>query len=477
MAIQYDIIAKLDGVCSNILTSSRNEIYLHMRYLGMAFNGLKYAMSNSTDTVGTDGFYFYYAPAFLMETYRKNEPWIKRGYVHMIFHCIFKHLINMGDRDMRLWNVSCDIVTEMLVDGLDIRLLRRNSSSIRKMVYSEIKENIKVPTAESVYRYLEENQKLLSMIEKIEDEFIMDDHQFWLQYQNSNQPMGGGGGNGDGQNGDGENENNDQNSGNGDGKSDNMQPPKNAEDFKDKWQNISEKTQTDMETFSREMSDEAGSFTEYLGIENRQRYDYRSFLQKFTVLREVMQLDLDSYDYIYYTYGLKVYGNMPLIESLEYSDIKKVEEFVIVIDTSASCETELVRIFLEETYSILKDNESFFRKINSHIIQCDTKVQDDKIIVCPEDFEQYMTDFEIKGRGGTDFTAAFDYVNALCEEKKINELKGLIYFTDGCGTYPKNMPLYEVAFVFVSERFDDKGVPPWAVEIILGKDDIYELKK
>ncbi|MPN05309.1 hypothetical protein SDC9_152559 [bioreactor metagenome] len=39
------------------------------------------------------------------------------------------------------------------------------------------------------------------------------------------------------------------------------------------------------------------------------------------------------------------------------------------------------------------------------------------------------------------------------------------------------MPLYEVAFVFVSERFDDKGVPPWAVEIILGKDDIYELKK
>jgi predicted metal-dependent peptidase len=189
-----------------------------------------------------------------------------------------------------------------------------------------------------------------------------------------------------------------------------------------------------------------------------------------------MQLDLDSYDYIYYTYGLKVYGNMPLIESLEYSDIKKVEEFVIVIDTSASCETELVRIFLEETYSILKDNESFFRKINLHIIQCDSKVQDDKIIVCHEDFEQYMSDFEIKGRGGTDFTAAFDYVNGLCEEKKINELKGLIYFTDGCGTYPKNMPLYEVAFVFVSERFDDKGVPPWAVEIILGKDDIYELK-
>ena len=31
------------------------------------------------------------------------------------------------------------------------------------------------------------------------------------------------------------------------------------------------------------------------------------------------------------------YGNLPLIEPLEYRETKKVREFVIAIDTSASC--------------------------------------------------------------------------------------------------------------------------------------------
>ena len=34
-----------------------------------------------------------------------------------------------------------------------------------------------------------------------------------------------------------------------------------------------------------------------------------------------------------------------------------------------SCKGELIRHFLEETYSVLSESESFFRKINVHIIQ------------------------------------------------------------------------------------------------------------
>ena len=59
---------------------------------------------------------------------------------------------------------------------------------------------------------------------------------------------------------------------------------------------------------------------------------------------------------------------MPLIEPLEYKDDKKIDEFAIVLDTSASCSGELIKGFLNETYSVLRDNESFFRKINVHII-------------------------------------------------------------------------------------------------------------
>ena len=51
-----------------------------------------------------------------------------------------------------------------------------------------------------------------------------------------------------------------------------------------------------------------------LAVENRERYDYRSFLKKFCVLKEEMQVDIDSFDYIFYHYGMEMYGNMPLIE-------------------------------------------------------------------------------------------------------------------------------------------------------------------
>lgn len=475
MTNEYEVIAKIDGVCKNILNVSRSQLYVNMRYLGMAFNGLAYALSDDTETLGTDGFYLYYSPAFLMQKYQQEAHWIDRAYIHVILHCIFKHLIGMEDRDEDLWNISCDIVTEFIIDKFNNRLLKRNISTLRRRVYKKIEANIKVPTAESVYRFLINNEKLTDIeLEKIGQEFLMDDHSFWVQYQTVTQPMDS---SDEESNNEGEGDSDADNSskGNGDGSNNNSKPKRDQEDFNEKWRQISQKTETDMETFSKNQSDEAQGMTEFLRIENRQRYDYREFLKKFTVLREEMQLDLDSYDYIYYTYGLKVYGNMPLIENLEYKETNKIDEFVIVIDTSASCESELVRKFLEETYSILRDNESYFRKVNLHVIQCDNKIQSDEVIVCKEDFEQYMNKFEIKGRGGTDFTVAFSYVNKLCDEKQINNLKGLIYFTDGYGAYPKNMPNYEVAFVFMDESYEDKGVPPWATEIVIGREDLYKV--
>ena len=131
-----------------------------------------------------------------------------------------------------------------------------------------------------------------------------------------------------------------------------------------KWEDISSRTQTEMETFGREAGKDAGNLFEAVKTENRERYQYREFLKRFAVLREEVQVDVDSFDYIFYTYGLELYGNMPLIEPQEFKEVKKIEQFVIAIDTSMSCKGELVKTFLEQTYQILSQTESFFRRIN-----------------------------------------------------------------------------------------------------------------
>jgi len=230
--------------------------------------------------------------------------------------------------------------------------------------------------------------------------------------------------------------------------------------------------ETEMESFGEEEDDSSRQLLEQVKIENRERYDYKRFLRKFAVLKEEAEVDPDSYDSIFYTYGLTLYKNMPLIEPLETREVFKIEDFVIVIDTSMSVSGELVRSFLEQTYEVLGESESYFRKINIHIIQCDEQIRSDATITSREEMEDYMKHFTLSGFGGTDFRPAFEYVNGLLNKGAFKKLRGLLYFTDGKGIYPVKMPPYETAFVFMEDQYQDISVPGWAMKVILTREDL-----
>ncbi len=144
-----------------------------------------------------------------------------------------------------------------------------------------------------------------------------------------------------------------------------------------------------------------------------------------------------------------------------------MREFVIAIDTSASCRGETEKEFVRKTYQILKDSESFFQKINVHIIQCDSQIRSDVALTSQEDFDDFMDHGEIKGFGSTDFRPVFTYVDEMMEQGVFENLAGLIYFTDGYGIYPERMPAYEVIFAFLHEDENRMPVPSWAVRVVL----------
>ena len=337
-------------------------------------------------------------------------------------------------RDKTLWNISCDIAVESIIDHWHLKCIHMVQTRLRKDIYGQLERNLKVLTAEGIYRQLVSFGLEEKKIKELQMEFRVDDHQYWPE----------------------------------DPKQDLHQEVEN------KWKNISEKTETDMETFSSEESQQAGDLIGQVQVENRDRYDYREFLRKFSVLREEVSVDPDSFDYIFYSYGLSMYGNMPLIEPQEWKEVKKVEDFAIVIDTSMSCSGDLVKKFLEETYGVLTEAESFFHKVNIHIIQCDEMVQNDQKITDEKELKEYMEHLELIGEGGTDFRPAFEYVNHLIEQGEFYHLKGLIYFTDGKGTYPKKKPPYQTAFIFMQEEYEDVDVPPWAVKLIVDAEDLDE---
>lgn len=423
---------KLKSLGVSILCAARDELYFSMRFLDVALSSFVYQMDSSVSPFGTDGAVMYFHPQQLGGLLRENRILVNRGYLHMVFHCIFRHMFKRTD-DERYWDLSCDIAAEHLIDGCDKRPVRWSRSLLRRETYRKLETGGRVMNAERIFRELKAWELTEKELSRLEEEFRTDDHRYW----------------------------------------ENRGPERKKEpELSRKWQEINEKMETDLETFSKEASEENGSFLGQLRVENRERQDYREFLRKFSVLREEMGTDPDTFDYGFYSYGLSLYGNMPLIEPLETREVRRIADFVIVIDTSMSCSGTLVRRFLEETYSVLKQNDSYFRRVNVHIIQCDEKVHSDVKITSEKELKKYMDQFELYGEGGTDFRPAFAYVDELLGRGEFDDLKGLIYFTDGYGIYPSRMSPYKTAFVFLEEDYRDADVPAWAIRLVLREDEL-----
>ncbi len=417
-----------DRMALEVLEVTRSELYLHLRFLSLAIGGLAPTPSAQVRGMGTDGLRLLAEPERLIRVFPKNPVLLNREYLHQLLHCIFRHPFFIADHDRPLWSLTCDIAAEWSIDQLDLPCVRRIAGWVRTETYRRLGEVLPAMAAEPIYRRLEEahlDEKQLLMLQK---EFRADDHRFW--------PKPG------------------------------DQSPQ-ARQAADQWKNLSQQMQTELETRQKDPGQGGEALAMQVKAANRSRRTYRDFLRRFAVLREELKADPDSFDLGFYAYGLSLYGNLPLIEPLESRETIKIEEFVIVVDTSLSCSGELVKNFLRETYGILRQSESFFRRTNIRILQCDDRVRTDQKITDMDQLAAYMEAFQLVGGGGTDFRPAFRYVDELIRAGEFHHLKGLLYFTDGLGRFPARRPAYDAAFLFLGSQYEDADLPPWAMKLVL----------
>ncbi|MCC8107293.1 MAG: VWA-like domain-containing protein [Clostridiales bacterium] len=494
MSIIYDEQARnlaFTEIAQDILHGVQTELYMNMRFLDVALSSLALLPDGQIRRAGTDGTIFYFQPDQIADVFRKGRESVNRLYLHSILHCLFAHLWTREKRDAEYWNLACDIAAEHVIDGLYIRAVHRPMSAFRREVYRSMADisatpvrpsaaisasgtesasgrqalsrnisDTQVPlTAQRIYRQLIQIHPVQARLDQLKREFTVDDHSRWEEDSSSQKPPQ-----------DSSSDFKDEDSEKKAQPNAMQNPP--SSDSRKKWDDIRDRMQTEMETFGKDSSDDAKALEEQVCAVNRKRYDYRDFLRKFSVLKEEMQVDMDSFDYIYYNYGMELYGSIPLIEPLETKEVKKIEDFVIVLDTSMSCQSDLLLAFLEETYSILSESESFFRKIHIHILQCDDQVREDVLITNQKEMQDYLEHFTIRGYGGTDFRPPFARVRELMSRGCFTKLRGLIYFTDGYGTFPVKKPPYDTAFVFLREDYRDIDVPPWAIKLVVDREDL-----
>lgn len=452
---------QINKLAYDIMRLSGNTLIVHLRFLDSAMSLLHLVRVDDTGFVATDGRHILYDPVTVLKMYKSSNELVTRNYLHMLMHCVFRHNMvgTLVDRDA--WGLACDMAVENIINELDIPAVKTDRESRQIPVIEGIKEKTKYLNAEKIYNYLITDVSSDQIHEWI-PLFCADDHSIW--YNKSSAASRG----------------NTNNNIKGNSRKQNISNKTDdgslsvtdLKQLEQEWKKAAEKMQMDLESFSKKCVNKSGSLMQNLNAVNREKYDYTSFLKRFAVMGEAMKINDDEFDYIFYTYGLQLYEKMPLIEPLEYKEVRKIKEFVIAIDTSGSVYGELVQKFVQKTYNILKQSESFFTKINLHIIQCDTNIQEDAKITSQEEFDRYLESMTLKGFGGTDFRPVFRYVDKMIKNREFTNLKGLIYFTDGYGVFPERQPDYSTAFVFIDDEYNNPEVPVWAIKLVLQRNEI-----
>ena len=81
------------AIGEEILFAARNELYMNLPYLDVALCGLRFAPGDEvTLSIATDGQTLYYSGSWLAERYLRSRVLTNRAYLHVILHCMLRHL-------------------------------------------------------------------------------------------------------------------------------------------------------------------------------------------------------------------------------------------------------------------------------------------------------------------------------------------------------------------------------------------------
>lgn len=510
-----------------VLRECRTELMLAFRFLDTALWHLPFQADDRLLALDTNGRSVRFGPEPLLKRYANKPEEAVRDYLHVLLHCIFRHPFDATHTDAIAWSLACDIV----VEGMCLELVGRRWASDwddkRRAALDEVVKLAGSLNPHKIYRLLSaalvdpDSAERLGLSWGVIDDwrflFFRDGHLLWARprseedferacrpsdfempenadldagadesAETESKPEGdsddeddleSGDQPNDGENADESEQTERSDDGERNAADEDEESGKQDEKSEEEraWEEISKQVEMGLEEHLRKQGGEAAAFIVNLALANRQTIDYASFLRQFATPTEEIKVNDDEFDYVFYTYGLKIYGDMPLVEPLEYQETNRVREFVIAIDTSGSTQGELVRTFVTRTCEILKETEEFGSEVNLHIVQCDARIQDDTKIETMRDLERYLSDFRIRGGGNTDFRPVFEYVQRLIDRGEFENLRGLIYFTDGLGTYPETMPPYDTAFVFVDDDPRERRVPPWAMKVVVDSESIWEI--
>lgn len=464
---------KITAIASEIMLYTKNELCRALPPFIRAVNGIAFSPSENGLNY-TDGSAFFFSAEDICRTYKKSKDSVTRLLLHSLLHCMFLHIWSTSFKNKKLWDLACDICVEKMINGLSAPCSETKKSATQNNIIEELSKNVKSFTAENLYYYFSDEKTDDALLETYEELFSVDNHNIWYKngfysaeeeeelitvearsiYKKQDDRQG-------------------QYQENGKALTTTANSESNND--KERWKETSNRILRDFEMFPAQPGTSTGGALQLLKSVTREKFDYSDLLKRFLQDNEALEINDDEFDYIYYTYGLRLYDNIPLIEPLEYVENNKIRKLIIAIDTSGSVKGELVEGFIKKTYTILKETDFFKKECEIHILQCDTQIKSIAIIRNAKELENYVDNVTLHGFGGTDFTPVFNYADEMFDNlTNKKQFNGIIYFTDGDGKYPKKAPPYKNVFIIHDNGFDKKRLPVWTTPLYIDKNELRE---
>ena len=356
---------KLDREVRELLITARVGMLLKASFFGNLATRLKLINADEwCSTAATDGRNFYYNTRFIKMLKTKEIEFL---FGHEILHCIYDHFGRRGDRDPQLWNIAGDFCNNADLKKHKIGEFITSVPCLYDAKYEGM-------SAEEVYDDLYKNAEKINLQDLIDK--MIDDHL-------------------DGQGDD---------SDDGEGNRPKLSP--------EERQQIRDEIKEAM--LSAAQTCDAGNLPQ--GV--------KRLIQELTEpkldWRELLRMQIESTVKSDYSWmrssrkGWHVDAVMPGMKTNDAIDI------AVFLDMSGSISDRQGRDFLSEVKGIMETFENF----RIHIACFDTEVYNARQY--DSDTLEDITEYELKGGGGTDFECIFGYL----KEHEI-EPKKMIVFTDG----------------------------------------------
>jgi len=396
-----------ERLMDTVLTAGRTELGMLYPAWNLAFAWLPLQYS-AEYTFATDGSQLYVSD-WILPVYAASPAAFRRGYLHMLLHCLFLHIAPPLRAEREKWNLACDILVERYISQMNQPRLHTEVPG-RDEILARLPERVL-----TVSELMDCIDSLPLPRTRLNELFSFDDHQLWWKGI--------------------------------------------SQEALNRWKSLQDGAG---QNGSRRGHTAAGVWQDFALLTYSPR-DYRPLLREFMIPGEEIEPDDESFDYICYDLGVRHYGNVPLLEPLEYKEVYRLDTLVIAIDTSSSCDEATVRRFLSETYSIIASQENFFSRMHVLILQCDCCLQDSTVIHSREEWLRCADNIKIRGRGGTDYQPVFRRVEELRKQGSLKKPRALLYFTDGDGAYPSEPPDYQTVFILAGKTIHPELVPRWGV--------------